>query len=477
MVASLRGYRETAPAAYPENWSRFGGNRNHRFDATGFFRCHRDERRWWLVDPEGYAFFSMGLDCVRPGVNFALVEGTEKLYEWIPEADGEYREAYSQQGPWGLPSADFGVANLIRAFGDNWRSDWEAVTTHRLRQWRFNTIANWSDLSYARRSGIPYVIPMREYPSTKIKLFRDLPDVFDPAFETAAGAYASYLEQFRDDPFLVGYFLANEPKWGFGAYNLAAEMLEANPGTHTRKALAEFLSGKYGGDSVKWSEAWKMAPRGFDAVENACFHRVAHQSPQAHADCWEFSAQIVRRFVRIPSEACRRVDPQHLNLGLRYAWIASDLFYLAGEYFDVFSINCYEMEPSAETIAKIAEKTGRPVMIGEFHFGAMDRGLPATGLRGVASQRERGVAYRRFMEMTAANPDMVGAHYFTLYDEAVLGRGDGENWQIGLLDVCNRPYEEISAAVALTHEGLYDVCDGSIEPSQRKADETARLAH
>ena len=82
---------------------------------------------------------------------------------------------------------------------------------------------------------------------------------------------------------------------------------------------------------------------------------------------------------------------------------------------------------------------GKPVLIGEFHFGALDRGLPSTGLEGVASQEERGVAYRRYVEAAAADPNVVGTHYFVLNDQEVLGRFDGENFQIGFVDVCHRP--------------------------------------
>ena len=39
----------------------------------------------------------------------------------------------------------------------------------------------------------------------------------------------------KTDPYSLGYFLCNEPVWGFGQHNLAAEMLEANPGTATRR--------------------------------------------------------------------------------------------------------------------------------------------------------------------------------------------------------------------------------------------------
>jgi hypothetical protein len=105
-----------------------------------------------------------------------------------------------------------------------------------------------------------------------------------------------------------------------------------------------------------------------------------------------------------------------------------------------------------------------PVMVGEYHFGALDAGLPASGIGHVKTQADRGKAYRVYLEEAAADPYCVGAHWFTLYDESALGRSDGENYNIGFLDICNRPYQEIGDAAILTHERLYDVAAGAVEP-------------
>ena len=40
-----------------------------------------------------------------------------------------------------------------------------------------------------------------------------------------------------------------------------------------------------------------------------------------------------------------------------------------------------------------------PVMIGEFHFGAIDAGLPSTGLKAVPDQHERAKAYRYYLSL------------------------------------------------------------------------------
>jgi hypothetical protein len=105
-----------------------------------------------------------------------------------------------------------------------------------------------------------------------------------------------------------------------------------------------------------------------------------------------------------------------------------------------------------------------PVMVGEWHFGALDVGLPSSGIGHLANQKERAQAYRVYIEDAAANPYCVGAHWFTLYDESALGRFDGENYNIGFLDVCNRPYDALCAAAQTSHQDLYEIAAGQAEP-------------
>ena len=81
-----------------------------------------------------------------------------------------------------------------------------------------------------------------------------------------------------------------------------------------------------------------------------------------------------------------------------------------------------------------------------------------------AFEAARGQAYRIYLEDAAAKPWCVGVHWFTLYDESALGRFDGENWNIGFVDVCNRPYEELCKAARASHERLYTVASGEVAP-------------
>jgi hypothetical protein len=462
-------------AAYPGDWSRFGGTIDKRFEAGGFFRTEYSQGRWWLVDPHGYAFWSAGLDCVRPGEAAAIVPGTERLFSELPPRDGVFAAAWRDNQHKGTLSVDFPLANLIRAFGTGWLESWQQLAGGRLKQWRFNTVANWSDVELARRERIPFVIQLPQFPSTETKLFRDFPDVFDPAYEQSARDCAQALHEFRDEEYLVGYFLTNEPHWAFGEFNLASEMLEQNPGTHTRRALADWLRCKYNRDAAAWSRAWSVDLTDFAQMESDVFHRLGETAPGACGDLFEYSKLMVRRYIETACAATREVDAQHLNLGMRYAWVSSELCYEGGECFDVFSINNYSMEPPHDAIARVMQRIGRPTIIGEYHFGATDRGLPASGLRRVASQQERAVAYRYYVESCASDPNIVGAHYFILNDQALLGRFDGENYQIGLVDCCHTPYAEFVDGVRAAHERMYDVRQGRVQPSARRAVELPRL--
>ncbi|MCX7682803.1 MAG: hypothetical protein N2508_12715, partial [Anaerolineae bacterium] len=132
--------------------------------------------------------------------------------------------------------------------------------------------------------------------------------------------------------------------------------------------------------------------------------------------------------------------------------------------FDVFSMNCYQERVPAEQTREIAQQLGMPVLVGEWHFGALDVGLPGSGIGHVRDQHARGKAFRVYVENAAALPWCVGVHYFTLYDESALGRFDGENWNIGFFDVCHRPYEPLAQAARATHKRLYQVATGQVMP-------------
>lgn len=465
VVGRIRAQLEKAPSQkWPDGFSRWGGWKVKRLrKGDGFFRTHHDGKRWWLLDPDGYAFWSAGLDCVRVDTT-AFYDLIEKALTWLPEGDPTFRDIFdSREARSGrvMKSINYLAANMIRAFGaEGWRDKWADVALAEMRRLRFNTVGNWSEWEFAKKAQFPYVRPMNFQPKRISHVYRDMPDVFHPDFEQDAADYASQLKDTADDPAFIGYFLMNEPQWGFSKELPAAGMLFNAPACASRKELSEFLRKKYGDDAAL-SNAWKM-PATFDRIAGGSWTAIL--TGEANRDLEEFSVSMAERYFRILSEACRKADPNHLNLGMRWAGVPPKWAVEGMKSFDVFSMNCYRDNVPRDVTDEINALLNMPVIIGEWHFGALDVGLPSSGIGHLKNQADRAKAYRVYIEDAAANPNCVGTHWFTLYDESALGRFDGENYNIGFLDVCNRPYDEMGAAAIASHEQIYEVAAGRVKP-------------
>jgi hypothetical protein len=449
---------------WPKDFTRWGGWKSKKLgEATGFFRVQTDGGRWWLVDPDGHAFWSNGPDCVRVDTD-ARYDGLETALSWMPDADGEFRDMYVTNlggGP-GRKTINYLAANMIRTFGpDGWRDKWAKIAMSELKRLRFNTVGNWSEWEFAQKAKFPYVRPMTFRANRSGMIYRDFPDVYHAQFRADTDEYAAELKTSAKDPAFIGYFLMNEPVWGFSSELPAVGMLYNTAECATRGELTKMLRAKYDGDSAL-QLAWKAPGVTFDQVARGKWKGTF--TPEAIADLRSFSTRMVDDYFSTLSKACRNVDPNHLNLGMRWQGIPPDWAVDGMKHFDVYSLNNYRTKMPRETTAKINGLLKMPTLIGEWHFGALDVGLPASGLVHVKNQADRGRAYRVYLEDAAANPNCVGAHWFTLYDESALGRFDGENWNIGFLDVCNRTYDELGSAALQSHERLYRVAAGEVKP-------------
>ncbi len=161
--------------------------------------------------------------------------------------------------------------------------------------------------------------------------------------------------------------------------------------------------------------------------------------------------------------AVEKHDPNHLTLGIRFGQGAEDeILEMCKEVFDVFSFNCYDLYPRQEMLDRFAEITGKPLFIGEFHFGTVDRGM-AQSLWQVNSQEERGVAYRYYTEQGYQHPALIGTSYFQWCDQDLTGRGgDGENYNCGMVDVTDRPYPFMADTLSETARRIFKIHSGTI---------------
>jgi len=448
------------------DWDQYGGWTQKPLTRTGWFHTEYDGKRWWLADPEGNAFISTGIDCLIPG-NDTRIDIVRPWCSFIPDKNSQYKDAYESGKRYGLDTElfNYGIANMISAFGkDAWWDNWAKILKMYLYQWGINTLGNWSDIKFIRYAKMPYGIPLdiyskHGYPTTEVKIFRDFPDVFAEEYQKAADEYAKGLEQFKDDVYMIGYFMRNEPAWAFVyELNIAEEML-ANPSlTVSKKEFAIRMAAKYNTIEA-FNTAWNINLVTFDDLNKSIYHACS-LSEQSKKDLLEFSKEMITMYVEIPAKACRKVDNNHLNMGMRYAYITDTNLLSGYENFDVFSINSYQFSPFKEA-NDIGQLLNMPVIIGEFHQGALDMGLTAHGIKGVANQVERGNAFRYYVEQGSLSKYFLGAHYFQLNDQSCLGRFDGENYQIGILDVCMQEYTEMVDAMQKCHSQVYQVAEGS----------------
>ena len=307
---------------------------------------------------------------------------------------------------------------------------WVDQTIRRMDAWGLNTVGNWSHSTLWEAKRRAYVVPLGGWGAAVSYL--GLPDVYSDEFlrtvdESARRQCASR----RDDPWLLGYFLANEPPFPQKEQQ-TAQLILAGPDTATQRELKNWLS--------------------------------AGDTPERRKD---FIDGALDRYIRMTSEAVRKYDPNHLNLGMRSGGRPTDAEIRAARAFDVYSVNIYDYEVKADRVRRIADLTGKPILIGEFHIGTPGRGL-AAGLVQARDQAERGVAYSYYVENAFAMPEMIGTHWFQWADQPCVGRFDGENYNIGLVDVTDRPYAEMIEALKATHRRLYGIHAGSLKPSGQR---------
>jgi hypothetical protein len=249
------------------------------------------------------------------------------------------------------------------------------------------------------------------------------------------------------DPWCIGYFVDNELAWG-DAPSLATAALASPRGQAAKAAFLAFLAQKY--PSIdRLNAAWGTAHVSWDALADC---RRPPSQQQAKGDLESFSSTIAAEYFRQCRAAVKRIAPDNLYLGCRFAWVNDRAAHAAAQFCDVVAYNLYRDDVAD---FRLPEGIDKPVIIGEFHFGALDRGMFHTGLRPTASQDDRAAAYRNYVTGALRNRYLVGTHWFQFGDQATTGRGDGENYQIGLVDICDRPYRETIEAVREVGRSMY----------------------
>jgi len=232
--------------------------------------------------------------------------------------------------------------------------------------------------------------------------------------------------------------------------SLAIAALKSPADQPAKRAFIEDLKAKYG-TIEKLNDAWGTNHAGWDVLLSSI---EPPDKTRARDDLGAFYTRTAETYFRTIREELKAVAPDQLYLGCRFAWVNDRAARAGAKYCDVVSYNRYEY--GVEDL-RLPDGCDKPVVIGEFHFGALDRGMFHTGLRRARDQRHRADLYAAYVRGALRHPLIVGTHWFQYQDQATTGRGDGENYQIGFLDICDTPYPEIIAAARDIGARMYDI--------------------
>lgn len=427
----------------PATWDRFGGwAAGPKLKATGSFYTAKHDGKWYFVDPEGHLFWSLGIDVLQPHTDATIGRNHEKWFTAPVPADG---------------SMPFTHWNLQKKYGkEDYQDEFYDVLARRLRAWGINTIGNWAKSDFMLKGALPYTMQLSDF-AKELPRFRNsrvkFYDVFDPEFEVRMGnilrdraAVDELTRKSIDDPMCIGYFIDNELAFG----GIMKAVFEAEADQPAKLEFLKDLQKKY--DSIDaLNKTWNTSYADWNALLKS---KSMPAGKGFRKDSDAFSNKFIERYFQLSRKGIKSLAPHRLYLGCRFVGFrhAEAVRRIAAKYSDVISINSYH-----NSIANVDPDLffGKPMMIGEFHFGTYDRGMFSPGLCPVWNQQERAVSFQRYLQGALTNPAMIGAHWFQFRDQPLTGRWDGEGYQIGFVDVADTPYVELTRAAREVGEHMY----------------------
>ncbi|HEX2228533.1 MAG TPA: hypothetical protein VHM64_15460, partial [Candidatus Binatia bacterium] len=382
----------------------------------------------WLLTPCGERFFSVGVN---------VIDGGE------PQRFSDRRIAYH----WGTFYPDL--------------EDWARTTRQRVLAWGFNTAGAWS--LHPAILALPITPDLELGRSARFHWF----DPFDPATAEQMHAWAHLLvAPYKGNPYRIGYFIDNEVGWWNGA--LFIYFLKQPAANRTKQQLVAQLREHYGNNWERFTQDF-VPPQGTDSFDQLLHHTHPTQLRPGGAGIQfvrKWTGIITALYYRLAHDALRAADPDALILGDRlpiyYDPVAVRTMV---QYVDVLSTNYNVDSPDGwlaryffDGLRQLAP--GKPILISEWFFAADENrsGNVNNGhLMTVASQAERTRGAVAAAQRFAREPEIVGLHWFQYYDHPWGGREDGEDYNFGLIDINDRPYERLVDAFSRINPRLADL--------------------
>jgi len=140
----------------------------------------------------------------------------------------------------------------------------------------------------------------------------------------------------------------------------------------------------------------------------------------------------------------------NLRLGMLLDGASPATVAAAAKHCDVL---CFRLNRTSPADFKLPDGIDKPVIIAEFGFSALDRGMLAGDL---PDQAARAAAYKEYMIGALKNPQIVGCHWSQYRDYPASGRArDEANYNAGFVDIADTPYDEMIQAAREVGKTMY----------------------
>ena len=423
---------------------------------TGFFQVKQDDDGSWLAyDPLGRGFLALGMGSVR--YNGQACERLQNKLLYKTNNDKKYKSP----------------------------KEWEENTRKRLISWGFNTF--YGDASLRLRGlsrqhflsvGTSMASLGDEFDITPYerKPCSAFPNVYHPDFRAwCEWRIADICGDDVDNPWVFGYFADNELAWwGRGASDtgLFDAALKKPAAHHAKIAIRDLLLKHADGKLENVNKTWGLELKNADELLELKSLPAATQEQRDIK--LAFLRQTAERYFKTIHDAFRKIDPNHLLLGCRFAGIVRNhpvVLEEAGKYSDVVTWNSYitvdlddgvvysDMTDARRTMVDTyTEAYGhakKPIMITEWSFPALDSGLPCTHGAGQRffTQAERAKATDIFARTLLSMPFAIGYDYFMWVDQPPLGVSlvFPENTNYGIVNIKDEPYPLLADVFTKIH--------------------------
>jgi hypothetical protein len=409
------------------------------YPSNGYFSVGSEvingQRTWFFITPEGNPFWTFGVTGIRPKKPrnaVTMVKGHEQLFEVLPEKNGPFSSVYVDS------TLSFYNLNLLKKYGN--LQGWREMSFNRLKSWGLNTIGNWAEDTLIYQSTMPFTWSFE----TNMNLFKK--DVYNPEWSLYVDSVFSAAASFKDNQFLLGYFVDNEGGWG--NLNLLSTLPE---NAYLRLVWKEKLIQIYQGIEA-YNEKSGTSYASWEALVN---ERLQENVPDPDVHLLE--SLFTERYFQTVSATLQKHDPNHLYLGCRFTrqLKPEHILQIAGRYCDVVTVNVYSYAPVKEEMDAWHRLTGKPILIGE-HQAALSsvRQLPLRWQ--TFTEEERYVYFTNYVKTWAQMPYSLGSHWYQYADQHITGRAsNGENQTIGFVDITDQPYEKMIDAARYNAANIY----------------------